>query len=134
MPADKLCPCKNLTGHCWDLGGFKNQQSEDIFGKRYKSVPAAALQINYKSGLQILSTEERRMENELKNIDIDKLPLPKLVEALRQAAKSCQCEGTRETVFTARGRDNVVNCLACEPIYDAIELLEKARKILQPGR
>jgi hypothetical protein len=73
------------------------------------------------------------MENQLKQLDIDKLPLPKLVEALRQAAKSCQCEGTRETVFTARGRDNVVNCLACEPIYDAIELLEKARKILQPG-
>jgi hypothetical protein len=27
-----------------------------------------------------------------------------------------------------------VNCLACEPIYDALELLEKALKILQPGR
>jgi len=74
------------------------------------------------------------MENELKNLDIDKLPLPKLMEALRQAAKGCQCDGTRETVFTARGRDNVVNCLACEPIYDALELLEKALKILQPGR
>ena len=74
------------------------------------------------------------MENELKNLDIDKLPLPKLVEELRQAAKSCQCEGTRETTFTARGRDNVVNCLACEPIYEALELLEKALKILQPAR
>ncbi len=74
------------------------------------------------------------MENQLKQLDIDKLPLPKLMEALRQAAKSCQCEGTRETTFTARGRDNVVNCLACEPIYDAIELLEKALKILQPGK
>jgi hypothetical protein len=28
----------------------------------------------------------------------------------------------------------VVNCLACEPVYDALELLEKALKILQPGR
>jgi len=74
------------------------------------------------------------MENELKNLDIDRLPLPKLVEALRQAAKSCQCEGTREAIFTARGRDNVVNCLACEPIYDALEALEKALKILQPGK
>ena len=74
------------------------------------------------------------MKNELKNLDIDKLPLPKMVEALRQAAKSCQCEGTREAVFTARGRDNVVNCLACEPIYDALEALEKALKILQPGK
>lgn len=74
------------------------------------------------------------MENELKNLDIDKLPLPKLVEELRRAAKSCQCEGTRETVFTARGRDNVVNCLACEPVYDALDLLEKALKILQQAR
>ena len=74
------------------------------------------------------------MENELKKLDIDNLPLPKLVAELRRVAKSCQCEGTRETVFTARGRDNVVNCLACEPIYDALELLEKALKILQPRR
>ena len=74
------------------------------------------------------------MENELKNLDIDNLPLPKLVEELRRVAKGCQCEGTRETVFTARGRDNIVNCLACEPIYDVLELLEKALKILQPGR
>ena len=74
------------------------------------------------------------MENELKNLDIDNLPLPRLVEELRLAAKSCQCEGTREAIFTARGRDNIVNCLACEPIYDVLELLEKALKILQPGR
>jgi hypothetical protein len=81
-----------------------------------------------------LLSKERLMENELKKVDIDKLPLPKLVEALRLAAKSCQCEGTREAVFTARGRDNVVNCLACEPVHDALDLLEKALKILQPGR
>ena len=71
------------------------------------------------------------MENELKNLDIDNLPLPRLVEVLRLAAKSCQCEGTREAVFTARGRDNIVNCLACEPIYEVLEPLEKALKILQ---
>ena len=72
------------------------------------------------------------MGTELKDLDINNLPLPKLMEALRQAAKDCQCGGTRETVFTARGRDNVVNCLACEPAYDALELLEKSLKILQP--
>lgn len=71
------------------------------------------------------------MENELKQFDIDNLPLPKLVEALRQAAKNCQCEGTRETVFVSRGRDNVVNCLACEPIYQVLEPLEAALKILR---
>ena len=74
------------------------------------------------------------METELKNLDINKLPLPKLVEALRQAAKGCQCEGTREAVFTARGRDNIVNCLACEPIYDVLEALEKALRILKEGK
>jgi len=25
---------KNLAGHYWDLGGFKNQQCKEIFGKR----------------------------------------------------------------------------------------------------
>jgi hypothetical protein len=74
------------------------------------------------------------MENALKNLDIDKLPLPKLVEALRQAAKGCECEGTREAIFTARGRDNIVNCLACEPIYEVLEPLEKALEILQKAR
>jgi len=74
------------------------------------------------------------METELKDLDIDKLTLPKLVEALRQAAKSCQCEGTREAVFTARGRDNVVNCLACEPFYEVLGPLEKALEILQKAR
>jgi hypothetical protein len=74
------------------------------------------------------------MENELKNLDIDNLPLPKLVEELRRLAKGCQCEGTREAVFTARGRDNVVNCLACEPFYEVLESLEAALKILKGGK
>jgi hypothetical protein len=81
-----------------------------------------------------LSFKERRMEDQLKQLDIDKLPLPKLVEALRQAAKSCQCEGTRETIFSARGRDNVVNCLECEPIYNVLEPLEKALAMLQTAK
>jgi hypothetical protein len=71
------------------------------------------------------------MENELKKLDINNLPLPKLVEELRQVAMNCQCEGTRETVFTARGRDNIVNCLACEPIYQVLEPLEAALKLLR---
>ena len=71
------------------------------------------------------------MENDLKNLDIDNLPLPRLVEELRLAAKSCQCEGTRETIFTARGRDNIVPCLACEPIYQVLQPLELALEILQ---
>lgn len=74
------------------------------------------------------------MHDELTKLDIDNLPLPRLVAELRQAAKRCQCEGTRETIFTARGRDNVVNCLACEPIYQVLEPLEVALAILQKGK
>jgi hypothetical protein len=74
------------------------------------------------------------MGKELKDLDIDNLTLPRLVEELRQAAKDCQCEGTRETVFTARGRDNIVNCLACEPIHEVLGPLEKALEILKKAR
>lgn len=74
------------------------------------------------------------MTDALKNLDIDHLPLPKLVEELRLAAKNCQCEGTRETVFTSRGRDNIVPCLLCEPIYKALELLEPALAMLKEQR
>lgn len=71
------------------------------------------------------------MEDAFKQLDIDNLPLPRLVAELRLAANRCQCEGTRETIFTARGRDNVVPCLACEPIYQVLEPLEAALKILR---
>jgi len=71
------------------------------------------------------------MHDELKKLDIDNLPLPRLVAELRRAANRCQCEGTRETVFTSRGRDNIVPCLECEPIYQVLEPLEKALKILK---
>jgi uncharacterized Zn finger protein len=65
-------------------------------------------------------------------MDIDKLTLPQLVADLKQAAANCpKCEGTRETVFTARGRDNIVNCLECEPVHDALAHLEAAVKLLQ---
>lgn len=65
-------------------------------------------------------------------MDIDKLTLPQLVADLKQAAGNCpKCEGTRETVFTARGRDNIVNCLECEPIHDALVHLEAAAKLLK---
>jgi hypothetical protein len=64
-------------------------------------------------------------------MDIDNLNLTQLIAELRQAAKKCQCEGTRETVFTARGRDNIVNCLECEPLYNILEHLEAALKLLR---
>jgi hypothetical protein len=74
------------------------------------------------------------MENELKNLDIDNLSLPSLVEVLRRAAEHCKCEGTREVVFTSRGRDNIVPCLECEPIYQALEPLEMALEILKQAK
>jgi hypothetical protein len=74
------------------------------------------------------------MEEVFKQLDIDNLPLPRLVEELHLAANRCQCEGTRETIFTSRGRDNVVPCLLCEPIYQVLEPLEAALKILKEGK
>ncbi len=65
-------------------------------------------------------------------MEFEKLTLPQLLAHLKEAAANCpKCEGTRETVFTARGRDNIVNCLECEPIHDALEHLEKAKKLLK---
>ena len=65
-------------------------------------------------------------------MDLDKLTLPQLVADLRLTAKNCpKCEGTRETTFTSRGRDNIVNCLECEPIYEALGHLEAAAKLLK---
>lgn len=64
-------------------------------------------------------------------MDIENLTLTKLMADLRLAAQNCQCEGTRETVFTARGRDNIVPCLQCEPYYQALEHLEAAAAILR---
>jgi uncharacterized Zn finger protein len=65
-------------------------------------------------------------------MDIDKQTLSQLIAHLKQAAEKCpRCEGTRETVFTSRGRDNIVNCLECEPIHDALGHLEAAMKLLK---
>ncbi len=65
-------------------------------------------------------------------MNIDNLTLPNLVAELKKAGKKCpRCAGTRETVFTARGRDNIVNCLECEPIYQILEHLEAALKLLK---
>ena len=65
-------------------------------------------------------------------MNIDSLTLPQLVAELKQAGENCpRCEGTRETVFTSRGRDNVVPCLECEPIHQTLEHLEAAIKLLK---
>lgn len=64
-------------------------------------------------------------------MDIDNLTLTQLVAEVRKAAQQCQCEGTRETIFTARGRDNIVPCLPCEPLYKILEHLEAATALLR---
>jgi hypothetical protein len=74
------------------------------------------------------------MENALKKLDIDNLPLPELVEELRLAASRCKCQGTREVGFTSRGRENLVPCYECEPIYQVLEPLEAALEILKKGQ
>jgi hypothetical protein len=68
-------------------------------------------------------------------MNIDNLTLNKLAQELRLAAQKCpRCEGTRETIFTARGRDNVVNCLECEPIYKFLEPIEFALGVLKEAQ
>jgi hypothetical protein len=74
------------------------------------------------------------MHEELEKLDIDNLSLPNLVAELRQAAKRCSCDGTRERVFTSRGRDNIVPCLECEPIFQVLEPLELALERLRQAR
>ena len=64
-------------------------------------------------------------------MDIDNLTLAQVAAKLQEAAQNCQCEGTRETIFTSRGRDNVVPCLQCEPIYQALKHLEAVSEILK---
>ena len=64
--------------------------------------------------------------------DFENLTVSQLLAELHQQAENCpKCEGTRETIFTARGRDNIVNCLECEPLYQALGHLESAVKILK---
>jgi uncharacterized Zn finger protein len=65
-------------------------------------------------------------------MDIENLTLTKLVADLRLAAVNCpRCSGSRETIFTSRGRDNIVNCLECEPIYHLLATLEAALEFLK---
>jgi uncharacterized Zn finger protein len=63
--------------------------------------------------------------------NVDNAILANFIDKVRAASQQCpKCEGSRETVFTARGRDNVVPCLECENIHQALEHLEKARALL----
>ena len=67
-------------------------------------------------------------------VSVDDTTLANFIKELRLEAGKCPtCEGTRETVFTARGRDNIVNCLECENIHQALEHLEKALALLRQG-
>ena len=67
-------------------------------------------------------------------MNIDNLTIAKLRDELRLAADKCpKCEGTRETTFTSRGRDNIVPCLECENVHQALEHLETALALLREG-
>ncbi len=65
-------------------------------------------------------------------MDVKDLTLSKLAAELRLAAERCpKCEGAREHPFISRGRENIVNCLQCAPIYTLLEPLEAALEILK---
>jgi uncharacterized Zn finger protein len=68
------------------------------------------------------------------NANLDLSALANFIQEIRSEAETCpKCEGTRETVFTSRGRDNVVPCLECENLHQALEHLEAALKFLREG-
>jgi len=64
--------------------------------------------------------------------DLDNSTIGRLVAELRLAAENCpQCEGTREYTFTSRGRDNIVPCVRCEPIYKLLETFEPVLELIR---
>ncbi|MGQ9919973.1 MAG: hypothetical protein ACUVRZ_01440 [Desulfobacca sp.] len=64
--------------------------------------------------------------------DLDNSTIGRLVAELRLAAENCpQCEGTREYTFTSRGRDNLVPCVRCEPIYKLLETFEPVLELIR---
>ncbi len=64
--------------------------------------------------------------------NLDQSTLGRLVAELHLAADNCsQCEGTREYTFTSRGRDNIVNCVRCEPVYKLLETLDPILELIR---
>lgn len=64
--------------------------------------------------------------------NLDSSVLGRLVAELKLAAENCpQCEGAREYTFTSRGRDNVVNCVRCEPVYKMLETFEPILELIR---
>ncbi len=64
--------------------------------------------------------------------NLDKSVLGRLVAELKLAAENCsQCEGAREYTFTSRGRDNIVPCVRCEPIYKVLETFEPLLELIR---
>lgn len=56
----------------------------------------------------------------------------KLHQELREAAEKCpNCQGAREYIFLSRGRENMVPCVRCEPIYKLLEPLEVALEMIR---
>jgi hypothetical protein len=64
--------------------------------------------------------------------NLDKSVLGRLVAELRLAAANCsQCQGAREYVFPSRGRENIVPCVRCEPIYKFLESLDPILELIR---
>ncbi len=58
--------------------------------------------------------------------------IARLYREFRLAADNCpNCQGAREYEFTSRGRDNIVPCVRCEPLYKLFEPLECALEIIK---
>jgi hypothetical protein len=67
---------------------------------------------------------------ELRQLSWEHSPLHRLEEDLRRAADHCpNCHGTRQWVYTYRGRDNLVPCPRCEPVFKLLETLAPALEL-----
>ncbi|MFP3867144.1 MAG: hypothetical protein ACLFUU_03160 [Desulfobacteraceae bacterium] len=56
----------------------------------------------------------------------------RLQQELKEAAAKCpNCQGAREYPFISRGRENLVPCARCEPIYRLLEPLEVALEMIR---
>jgi hypothetical protein len=69
---------------------------------------------------------------ELSQISRENLLIVRIRDELHWVAEQCpNCQGKREYTFLSRGRENIVPCVRCEPVYKLIEPLEAALEVLE---
>lgn len=68
---------------------------------------------------------------ELHKLSRENLLVVRLRNELLWVAQQCpNCHGEREYAFASRGRDNIVPCVRCEPVYKMLEPLDAVLGVL----